>query len=94
MVSMEITLEVPDDVGRALDTPEFRRTMLEGMAIEGYRAKQISEAQVRRMLGFESRFDVHAFFKARGVHMPYTFEEIERDTAVSEKLSGCLSGGQ
>lgn len=88
---MEITLEVPDDVGRVLDTPEFRRTMLEGMAMEGYRAKRLSEAQVRRMLAFESRFDVHAFFKRHGVHMPCTFEDIEQDTAVSEKLSGHLS---
>jgi hypothetical protein len=83
---MRITLEVPDDVGVALDTPEFRRAAIESMAIEGYRAKRLSEAQIRRMLGFRTRLDVHAFFKTHDVPLHYTFEDMECDAAVSAQM--------
>lgn len=80
---MQITLELPDDIGRALDTPEFRRTVIEQMAIEGYRTKRLSEAQVRRLLGLDTRLEVHAFFKAHAVPLHYTFEDVESDAQLS-----------
>ena len=47
--------------------------------IEGYRSGRLSEEQVRRLLRFESRFDVHAFLKAHGVYLNYTQEDLEQD---------------
>jgi hypothetical protein len=40
-----------------------RATALETVAAEGYRTGALSEAQIRRMLGLETRFEVHALFK-------------------------------
>ena len=57
------------------------RVVLESIALEGYRSGRLSEEQVRRLLRLESRFDVHAFLKARGVYLNYTHEDLEQDLA-------------
>jgi hypothetical protein len=58
-----ITLNLPEDIAKELAKQEgdLSRAALESLALEGYRAGHLSEEQVRRMLGFDSRFDVHAF---------------------------------
>ena len=38
------------------------------------------------MLGFESRWDVHAFFKERDVYLNYTMEDLQHDLEVSKSL--------
>jgi hypothetical protein len=39
------------------------RHALETIAVEGYRTGALSEIQVRRLLGLETRFEVHALLK-------------------------------
>jgi hypothetical protein len=62
---MEITLHIPDEIARQVDCEEtdVARVALEALAIEGYRAEKLSETAVKRMLGFDSRLQVHAFLK-------------------------------
>jgi hypothetical protein len=45
------------------------RAAVEALAVEGYRSHTLSEEQIRRMLGFDSRWDVHAFLKDHGVYL-------------------------
>jgi len=73
---MQITLDVPEDILRALgEQPErFSRTALEMLAIEGYRSRRLSEGQVRRLLGFETRYQVHGFLKEHGVEPEFWME--------------------
>lgn len=66
-----------------------RRT-LEAIALEGYRSGALSESQVRRPLGFETRMDVHAFLKQAGVPLHYTKADVEEDLEAHRKL-GILS---
>ncbi|HEY6340895.1 MAG TPA: UPF0175 family protein [Bryobacteraceae bacterium] len=78
---MTIVVNLPDDVGRELSTREgdLSRLALESMALEGYRSRTLSEEQVRRMLGLDSRWDVHAFLKRHGVYLNYSFDEFNED---------------
>jgi hypothetical protein len=57
---MEITIKIPDELARqvASEGKEPARVALEALALEGYRAEQLSESAVRQMLGFESIFAI------------------------------------
>jgi hypothetical protein len=55
------------------------RTALEALAPEGYRTEQISDAETRRLLGFETRMEVHAFLKERGAFLHYSLEDAAKD---------------
>ena len=60
---MEIILNIPGESARKI-TPEGSdpaRAALEALALEGYRSERLSESAVHRMLGFETRIEVHAF---------------------------------
>ena len=79
--------------GRATQNPRRRRardpeptarplaSRLEALALEGYRSERFSEGQVRRMLGFRTRIQVHAFLKAHNVYLNYSIRELENDLA-------------
>lgn len=78
---MQITLEVPEDIARDLGGAEetVSRSALEGLALEGYRTRRLSEGQIRRMLGFDTRWDVHAFLKSHGVDLNYGEDDLRQD---------------
>ena len=69
------------DVARVIqsDQPDLSRAALKALALEGYRSVRLSEAQVRRMLGFRTRMQVHAFLKAHNVYLNYSIQELEND---------------
>ena len=78
---MDVQLQIPDDVARVIQSeqPDLSRAALEALALEGYRSERLSEAQVRRMLGFRTRMQVHAFLKAHNVYLNYSIHELEND---------------
>jgi hypothetical protein len=51
------------------------------LALEEYRSERLSEGQVRRMLGFRTRMQVHTFLKAHNVYLNYSIRELENDLA-------------
>jgi len=65
---------------------DLSRTALEALALDAYRTELLSESQVLRMLGFETRMEVHAFLKEHGVYLNYSFEDLERDRETSRSL--------
>lgn len=85
---MRVTLDLPDDISAALEDRwrNIPRQALEALAVEGYRTGALSENQVRRLLGLESRFDVHALLKEHRVPLRYTEEDVERDLAAHREL--------
>jgi Uncharacterised protein family (UPF0175) len=59
---------------------------LEALAAEGYRTEALSEEQVRRVLGYQTRFEVHAFLKEHGVALHYTVADLEEDRQTLRRL--------
>ena len=86
---MEVTLTIPDEVAPDLQNGESRplsRRALELLALDGYKSGELTEYQVKVMLGFETRFEVDAFLKENGVYYDYTIQDLERDSAALEEL--------
>ncbi len=63
---MEVTINLPEDVVKVFSAngENIEREVLEATALEGYREGKLSQAQVRRMLGFATDMQVDAFLKA------------------------------
>ena len=76
------TADTARDLG--LDVHGLSRFEMESLALEGYRRGNLSEEQVRRLLGLKSRFDVHALLKERGMYLNYSLEDWEEDVKFSE----------
>ena len=62
------------------------RAALEAIALEGYRERKLSAGQLRRLLGYRTRVQVHAFLKAHGVYLDYGIEDLEHDRNASASI--------
>lgn len=82
---MNLELQIPDDVARILSAEyaDLTRAAVEALALEGYRSNRLSDGQLRQMLGFSSRMQVHAFLKERGVPLNYSMADLEYDRETS-----------
>ena len=90
---MQVTLHLPDDISKALQGQwqDVPRHALEALAVDAYRTGALTERQVQRALGLESRFQVHALLKEHRVPLRYTEADLEGDLAVQRAL-GILRG--
>jgi hypothetical protein len=84
---MRVTLEIPDTFAAELNAAgkDPARLALEALAIEGYRNRQLSESAVRRLLGFETRLEVHAFLTENDVPFNYSLEDWEHDKRMADR---------
>jgi hypothetical protein len=85
---MQLTLDLPDELSAALADPgqDLPRAILEAHALEAYRANKLSTAQLRRLLGYHTRAQVHAFLKEHGVYMRYGSADLEHDRQAGDAL--------
>jgi predicted HTH domain antitoxin len=85
---MRVEVTIPDELGKSLpdDSGELTRAVIEALALEAYRAKRISEYQLRLVLGLPSRFDVHRFLKEHAVPLNYSLEDLEQDIETSRSF--------
>jgi hypothetical protein len=85
---MEVAIRLPDDIAQQLYEKwgdDIPRRVLESIALECYRSRILGESQLRRLLGFETRFEVHAFLKAHEVPL-YTLDDLEHDRHTLRQL--------
>jgi hypothetical protein len=85
---MEVTIQVPEDIAHRLQEKwgqDIPRHVLESVALECFRKRILGESQLRRLLGFETRFEVHAFLKQHEVPF-YTLEDLEEDRKALDRL--------
>ena len=84
---MEVTIHLPDDVAQRLQAQwgDVSRRVLEELVLEGYRARILGESDIRRLLGFETRFEVHDFLCEHEVPF-YTLEDLQHDRETSQRL--------
>jgi predicted HTH domain antitoxin len=92
---MNIELQIPDEVARVLSSEyaDLPRAAVEALALEGYRSNRLSDGQLRQMLGFSSRMQVHAFLKERGIPLNYSLADLEHDRETSKDLEAKASAG-
>jgi predicted HTH domain antitoxin len=86
---MQVTLEIPDDMAGKLAAQgqDPARAALEAVAIEGYRSGALSAHQTRRLLGFETRYELDGFLKAHNVwEHAYGLEDLEQDRQTLRQL--------
>jgi Uncharacterised protein family (UPF0175) len=77
---MQISLELPEDIVRELRSKwkDLPRAALESLALEAYRSRALTAAQLRRLLGFETRMQVDAFLKEHEVY-DFSAADFEQD---------------
>jgi hypothetical protein len=87
---MQIGIELPEDIAEHLQAEwkDLPRHALEAIALEGYRSGALTESQVRRVLGFETRVEVNSFLRDHGAYYNYTPAEIDQEIRTNERLLG------
>ena len=85
---MRVTIQLPDDIFAALEErwDDVPRRSVEAIAVAAYRSGVLAESQVRRLLGFEARFQVHALLKEHNVALQYTAADLEDDLQAQREL--------
>ena len=84
---MILSVELPDSVARQmhLDGEEGQRRGLEKLALEGYRAGELTRGQVGKLLGLEF-FETEEFLKWNHAEIALTMEEFQRSSDALERL--------
>ena len=83
---MNVHIDIPEELFNS-SAGNVSREVLETVAAEGFRTNQLSTAQVRRLLGFETRFEVHQFLAERGIPwVKYSVEDAHRESELLRKL--------
>jgi Uncharacterised protein family (UPF0175) len=84
-----ITVEIPEELAGQLIAAgqDPARAAIEALALEGYRSDRLTEADIRELLGFDTRMEVHGFLKGHGAFLPYTDEDLEHDREVASQVA-------
>ena len=85
---MVITVRIPEELAERLGAgpAQLSQQALEALVLEAHRQGRLGEADVGRILGIESRFDVERFLKNHGIELAYTREDLEDERRVHREL--------
>jgi predicted HTH domain antitoxin len=85
---MQIVIEIPEDIGRALFNRSILpdRAALEGLAAEAYRSGVLSEHQLMKLLQLDTRFAVHRWLEERNIALNYTHDDLASDLEALREL--------
>ena len=89
IASMQVTVEIPEEVAKRLMPlgKDLARATLEAVAIEGYRSGALTAQQTRRLLGFETRYELDGFLKEHNVwEHAYGLEDLAHDRQALQQL--------
>jgi len=84
---MQITIELPEDIAVGLESKwkDLPRAALESLALEAYRSRALTAAQLRRLLVFETRMQVDAFLREHEI-LDYSADDFEQDRETLREL--------
>jgi len=84
---MEVAIHLPDDIAQRVQAQweDVPRHVLESFVLEGFRARVLTTEDLRRLLEFETKFEVHDFLKEHDVPF-YTLTDLEQDRETSRRL--------
>ena len=75
---MELTVHIPDDIAERLGgavSENLSRRALEAFLAEEYRRGRLHKPDLRRLLGFETSYEIDGFLNAHNVFMEYTLQD-------------------
>ncbi len=86
---MRITVDIPEEFAQDIvpEGADAARLLLEARVAAAYREGRLSMGQVRRILGFATRFEVEPFLQKHEVY-DYTVEDLREDMAGLDQLLG------
>jgi hypothetical protein len=92
---MQLTLDLPDEVSAVLAASgqDLSRAAFEAIALEAYRERKLTTAQLRRLLGFESRYELDGFLRQHEVRLEYGWQDLEHDREAHDGLGACEPAG-
>jgi hypothetical protein len=65
---------------------DLSRRALEALALEEFKSGHITKPELRRLLGFGTRYRLDGFLKAHDVYEDYTMEDFDRDRDALKQL--------
>jgi hypothetical protein len=85
---MNLTVNIPDDLVAPLSAADgdLSRRALEALGLEEYKSGRITENQLRRLLGFGTRYELDGFLKAHDVWIDYSVQDFRREIDTLRKL--------
>ncbi len=87
---MQVTVDIPDALAAQLVAvgKDPSREAVEVLAVDGYRNGRLFEEDVRVMLGYGTRMQVHELLKEHNVDLNFTVEDFHDDVATLDSLFG------
>jgi len=86
---MELTVHLPDDIAERLGdgvSGDLSQRALEALLAEEYRLGHLDKPDLRRLLGFETGYEIDGFLKAHNVDEPYTMDDFGREREALKSL--------
>jgi predicted HTH domain antitoxin len=84
----QVTLDLPDVLSTFLTASgdNLERAALQAIALEAYREGKLSMAQLRRLLGYNTRTQVYALLKEHGIYLRYGLADLEHDREAGDAM--------
>ena len=84
----QVTINLPDELSVALSPAgeDLSQAAIEAIALETYRERKLTSVQLRRLLGFETRYELHGFLKQHEVWLDYAWQDLEQDRETHRRL--------
>lgn len=84
----QVILDLPEELSTFLTASghSLQRAALEAIALEAYRENVLSTGQLRHLLGYHTRTQVHAFLKEHGVYLRYGVVDLEHDRQAGDAI--------
>jgi hypothetical protein len=79
---MQLTVQIPDDLAQRLISStggDLSRRALEAWAADEYRNGQLNKPDLRRLLGFETGYEIDGFLKAHDVYEDCAVQDIQNE---------------
>ena len=86
---MELAVHIPDDIAERLGggvNDDLSRRALEAWLAEEYRFGHLAKPDLRRLLGFETGYEIDGFLKAHNVYEDYSMDDFEREREALRSL--------
>jgi hypothetical protein len=85
---MQIIIDLPQDLEQRLQNhlDALSHRALEAIALEAYKDRLITAAEVQNMLQLPSHLATDTFLKHHGAFIPYTLNDIQQDIQAIDQL--------